>query len=77
MDLAGILVKPPIFAVEQEECCIACNSVPECEGFSYYRDFCYLKGHLQGTYPKAGCKVQVKASARRLLGDEFSSGFWV
>lgn len=76
-DLAGILVKPPLFAVEQEDCCHACATVPECEGFSYYRNFCYLKGKLQGTYPKSGCKVQVKSSARRLLGDEHSPGLWV
>lgn len=76
-DLAGILVKPPLFAAEQEDCCHACATVPQCEGFSYYRNFCYLKGKLQGTYPKSGCKVQVKSSARRLLGDEHSPGLWV
>lgn len=76
-DLAGILVKPPLFAAEQEDCCHACATVPECEGFSYYRNFCYLKGKLQGTYPKRGCKVQVKSSARRLFGDENSPGLWV
>eukprot|EP00434_Breviolum_minutum_P027971 symbB.v1.2.024748.t1/scaffold2367.1/size81165/1 len=76
-DLAGILVKPPVFAAEQEDCCTACASVPQCEGFSYYRGFCYLKGQLQGTYPKSGCTVNVKNSARRLLGDESSQSVLV
>ena len=74
VDLAGILVKPPVYAAEQEDCCKACATVPECEGFSYFRDFCYLKGRLQGTYPKSGCAVQVKGSRR--LG-EVSPGLWV
>lgn len=76
-DLAGILVKPPVFAAEQEDCCTACASVPQCEGFSYYRGFCYLKGQLQGTYPKSGSTVNVKNSARRLLGDESSQSVLV
>lgn len=76
-DLAGILLKPPVFAAEQEDCCTTCASVPQCEGFSYYRQFCYLKGQLQGTYPKSGCSVNLKNSARRLLGDESSQSVLV
>lgn len=69
LDLAGVLVKPPVFAAEQNECCSACAAIPECEGFSYFEDFCYLKGKVQGTYAKNGCTVLLKGSVRRLTSE--------
>lgn len=71
-DLAGVLVKPPVFAAEQNECCSACAAIPECEGFSYFEDFCYLKGKVQGTYAKNGCTVLLKGSVRRLTSESHS-----
>ncbi|CAK9008476.1 unnamed protein product [Durusdinium trenchii] len=75
-DLAGILVKPPVYAAEANECCSACTAIPECQGFSYFEDFCYLKGNLHGTYSKPGCTVHMKSSARR-LESEFAPGILV
>ena len=76
-DLAGILVKPPVYAGTESECCSACATIPECQGFSYFKSFCYLKGNLQGTYPKRGCTVHMKSSARRLMENEVLPGLLV
>jgi len=65
VDLAGQLIEK-VFAADSDVCCSACKANVQCQGFSYFEQFCYLKSDLQGTYSKAGCAVQVKNSDRRL-----------
>jgi len=68
VDLAGQLVHK-LFAASSDLCCSACKATMECEGFSYYEQFCYLKSNLQGTYDKTGCVVQLKQGGRRLSNE--------
>eukprot|EP00441_Pelagodinium_beii_P047771 CAMPEP_0197621884 /NCGR_PEP_ID=MMETSP1338-20131121/2316_1 /TAXON_ID=43686 ORGANISM="Pelagodinium beii, Strain RCC1491" /NCGR_SAMPLE_ID=MMETSP1338 /ASSEMBLY_ACC=CAM_ASM_000754 /LENGTH=258 /DNA_ID=CAMNT_0043191455 /DNA_START=67 /DNA_END=843 /DNA_ORIENTATION=+ len=65
VDLAGQLVEQ-VFAANSDVCCSACRANSQCQGFSYFEQFCYLKTALQGTYSKTGCAVQIKKGDRRL-----------
>mmetsp|Transcript_43437 Transcript_43437/g.101444 ORF Transcript_43437/g.101444 Transcript_43437/m.101444 type:complete len:322 (-) Transcript_43437:370-1335(-) len=65
-DLSGTLITS-LFAADRAVCCSACRAHQGCEGFSYFESYCYLKTNVYGTYPKAGCSVQVPSS-RRLTG---------
>jgi len=68
VDLAGHLVQK-LFAASQSTCCSMCKANVQCEGFSYFEQFCYLKGHIGGTYDKEACVVQIKTEDRRLSSD--------
>ena len=67
-DLSGTLLKS-MYAPDSTVCCNACRSEQGCEGFSYFQSFCYLKHNVHGTYPKAGCSVQLRPSRRLAESD--------
>ena len=62
-DLSGTLIKA-MYAPDSSACCSACQSQEGCDGFSYFQSFCYLKANVHGTFPKAGCSVQLRPSRR-------------
>jgi len=41
-------------------CCASCGRKPECQGYVYLVDTCYLKGNVQGTYSTEGAIARVK-----------------
>mmetsp|Transcript_96519 Transcript_96519/g.133812 ORF Transcript_96519/g.133812 Transcript_96519/m.133812 type:complete len:310 (+) Transcript_96519:63-992(+) len=63
LDLSGTLIKA-MYAPDSSVCCTACQSQHGCEGFSYFRSFCYLKSNVHGTYPKTGCSARLHSSRR-------------
>lgn len=65
VDLTGQLVQK-VYAASQDLCCSACKATVHCQGFSYFEQYCYLKGQVGGTYGKDGCVVQIKQDVRRL-----------
>ncbi|CAE7255531.1 unnamed protein product [Symbiodinium pilosum] len=62
-DLSGVLIRS-MYAPNSSVCCSACRSEDRCDGFSYFQNFCYLKTNIQGTFPKAGCSVQLRPGRR-------------
>merc|ERR1712060_455953 len=58
-DLAGKLLEE-WFAPLPELCMASCARKPDCEGFVFHDNRCYLKGDVEGTYENPGRIVRVK-----------------
>lgn len=76
-DLAGALLDE-WYAPKPDLCCAACANKPDCHGFAFLDEHCYLKGSTHGTYDTDGSMAQVKdgiplvgGSNRRLGGGSF------
>jgi len=67
-DLAGDLLDQ-WYATRPESCCVACGRRPDCQGFAFAKDRCYLKGNVKSTYDQEGCLVHLKSSDRRLTNE--------
>ncbi|MFM7978759.1 MAG: PAN domain-containing protein [Candidatus Fonsibacter sp.] len=57
VDLVGHLLLKR-FAPSESSCCNECTSTAKCQGFSFFRQFCYLKGDVSGVYSRPGCVVR-------------------
>merc|ERR1712127_310643 len=71
-DLAGALLDS-WYAPESRLCCAACSAKPDCDGFAFVDEHCYLKGSTHGTYGHDGCMVRMKAGIPS-AGVWFASG---
>jgi len=58
-DLAGKLLED-WFAPLPDLCMASCARKPDCEGFVFHDDRCYLKGDVEGTFENAGRITRVK-----------------
>merc|ERR1712203_1252712 len=58
-DLAGNLLEE-WFAPLPELCMASCARKPDCEGFVFHDNRCYLKGDVEGTYENPGRIARVK-----------------
>jgi len=58
-DLVGDLLED-WQAPTPEVCCAACADKPDCQGYAFIGNRCYLKGNVRGTYAHQGCVVRVK-----------------
>lgn len=59
MDLSGDLLEQ-WSALSPEQCCAACGQKPDCQGFAFAGNVCYLKGNVVGTYSNPGVIARMK-----------------
>merc|ERR1712113_1090469 len=67
-DLVGELLED-WFAPLPELCMASCARIPDCEGFAFHDNRCYLKANVEGTYDNPGRITGVKRGVLPLPGD--------
>jgi len=58
-DLVGDLLEG-WYSPDPALCCASCAKKPQCQGYVYLGDRCYLKGNVKGTYSTGGAIARVK-----------------